>query len=241
MSLLGFGPAELAAISAIMAVATVIQMAVGVGLSLVMIPLLAIVSPSLVPGPAIASAFVVMVAMVRGNSHLIDRAEIGWGAGGLLIGTAIGVLALLAIDPTHLPRLFGGLILLAVGLSLSGLHIALNARNIAITSVISGFMGGMSGIHGPLIGVVYAGQNPAKVRATLGLYWIVAYAMLIAMHVAAGRFGLADLGRAALLVPGILIGTWLSPYAVALMDRERMRIGLLAIAVIGALVLLIRG
>ncbi|WP_216073409.1 hypothetical protein, partial [Acinetobacter baumannii] len=70
MSLLGFGPAELAAISAIMAVATVIQMAVGVGLSLVMIPLLAIVSPSLVPGPAIASAFVVMVAMVRGNSHL---------------------------------------------------------------------------------------------------------------------------------------------------------------------------
>uniref|UniRef100_UPI001952F667 hypothetical protein n=1 Tax=Stenotrophomonas maltophilia TaxID=40324 RepID=UPI001952F667 len=69
----------------IMAVATVIQMAVGVGLSLVMIPLLAIVSPSLVPGPAIASAFVVMVAMVRGNSHLIDQAEIGWGAGGLLI------------------------------------------------------------------------------------------------------------------------------------------------------------
>ncbi|WP_204268233.1 hypothetical protein, partial [Haemophilus influenzae] len=58
------------------------------------------------------------------GNDLIDQAEIGWGAGGLLIGTAIGVLALLAIDPTHLPRLFGGLILLAVGLSLSGLNIA---------------------------------------------------------------------------------------------------------------------
>jgi uncharacterized protein len=241
MSLLGFGPAELAAIAAIMAVATVIQMAVGVGLSLVMIPLLAIVSPSLVPGPAIASAFVVMLAMVRGNTHHIDRVEIGWGAAGLLIGTAIGVLALTAIDPTHLPRLFGALILLAVGLSLAGLDLALTARNITITSVISGFMGGMSGIHGPLIGVVYAGQNPSKVRATLGLYWIVAYAMLIGMHVVAGRFTFADLGRAALLLPGIFIGTWLAPRALAVMDRERMRIALLAIAIIGALVLLIKG
>lgn len=241
MSLLGFGPAELFAITVIMAVATVIQMAVGVGLSLVMIPLLAIISPSLVPGPAIAAAFVVMAAMVRGNTHHIDRGEIGWGAAGLLVGTAIGVLALLAIDPTHLPRLFGALILLAVGLSISGLNLSLNARNITVTSVISGFMGGMSGIHGPLIGVVYAGQNPAKVRATLGLYWIVAYAMLIAMHIVAGRFGFADVGRAALLVPGIVVGTWLAPYAMAAMDRERMRIALLAIAVAGALVLLIKG
>ncbi len=189
MDALLIAPADLALLTAIMALATVVQMSIGIGLSLVMIPLLALVDPRLVPGPAVLAAFVVMGGMVRGNLALIDRVEIGWGAVGLTLGTAAGVALLFVIDPAQLPRLFGALILIAVALSLSGLKLTLRARDIAGASVVSGVMGGMSGIHGPLIGLVYAGQDPAKVRATLGLYWIVAYALLIAMHVGAGRVG----------------------------------------------------
>lgn len=101
-TLLGFSLSEFLVITLIMAVATVVQMALGLGLGLVMIPLLALVSTSLVPAPAILSAFLVMAAMVWGRARLIDRAEIGWGTLGLVIGTAAGVAALLAIDPRHL-------------------------------------------------------------------------------------------------------------------------------------------
>lgn len=169
-TLLGFSLPEFLVITLIMAVATVVQMALGLGLGLVMIPLLALVSTSLVPAPAILSAFLVMAAMVWGRTRLIDRAEIGWGTLGLVIGTAAGVAALLAIDPRHLPRVFGGMILLAVGLAMVGLRLRLRPPDILGASLVSGFMGGMSGIHGPLIGIVYAGENPAKIRATLGLY-----------------------------------------------------------------------
>jgi uncharacterized membrane protein YfcA len=239
--LLGFGPLELLAITAIMAAATIVQMALGLGLGLVMIPLLALVSPSLVPAPAVLSAFGVMAAMVWGKARLIDRAEIAWGTLGLVVGTALGVAALLAIDPKHLPRVFGGMILIAVALAMVGLKLKLNARDIVGASLVSGVMGGMSGIHGPLIGIVYAGEEPAKIRATLGLYWIIAYGLLVAMHAAAGRFGWADLARAGVLVPGIVLGYVLAPSIIVHIDRGRMRLGMLALAVIGALMLIVRG
>ncbi|WP_439574449.1 sulfite exporter TauE/SafE family protein [Phreatobacter sp.] len=240
-SLLGFSPLQLLAITAIMAAATIVQMALGLGLGLVMIPLLALVSTSLVPAPAILSAFLVMAAMIWGRTALIDRPGIGWGTLGLVFGTAAGVAALLAIDPHHLPRVFGAMILLAVVLALVGLKLRAIPRDILGASLVSGFMGGMSGIHGPLIGIVYAGEDPARVRATLGLYWIIAYGLMVAMHALAGRFGLADLASAGLLVPGIVVGYVLAPRVIAHIDRRCMRIGMLAVAVAGALVLILRG
>jgi hypothetical protein len=241
MTLLGFGPGELAAITAIMTLATLVQMGLGLGLSLVMIPLLALVSPTLVPGPAVCCAFVLMPLMIHGNAHLIDRVEIGWGAFGLVVGTAVGVVALVWIDPVHLPRVFGAMILIAVALALSGLRLKVQPRDIAGASIVSGVMGGMSGIHGPLIGIVYAGEEPAKIRATLALYWIIAYAIMIAMHVIAGRFGWIDVARAGVLMPGLLLGYKLAPLIVRHIDRQRMRWGMLTIATLGALMLLIRG
>ena len=241
MTFLGFGPGELAAITAIMTLATLVQMGLGLGLSLVMIPLLALVSPTLVPGPAVCCAFVLMPLMIWGRGHLIDRVEIGWGAFGLVLGTAIGVVALVWIDPVHLPRVFGAMILIAVGLALSGLRLRLRPRDIAGASIVSGIMGGMSGIHGPLIGIVYAGEDPAKIRATLALYWIIAYAILIAMHVVAGRFGWIDVARASVLMPGLFLGYHLAPLIVSRIDRQRMRIGMLTISTLAALMLLIRG
>lgn len=241
LALLGFTPLELLAITAIMAAATIVQMALGLGLGLVMIPLLALVSTSLVPAPAILSAFLVMAAMVWGRASLIDRPGIGWGTAGLAIGTAAGVAALIAIDPRHLPRVFGAMILMAVALALVGLKLKPLPRDIFGASVVSGFMGGMSGIHGPLIGIAYAGEDPARVRATLGLYWIIAYGLMVAMHAGAGRFGAADLARAGLLVPGIAVGYVLAPLVIVHIDRRRMRLGMLTVAVTGALVLILRG
>jgi len=241
MTLLGFGPAELAFITATMAAATLVQVVTGVGLSLVMIPLLALVSPALVPAPALFAAFGVMLAMVWGRLGLVDRREIACGAGGLALGTAAGVAALAFVDPAQLPRLFGVLILIAAGLTLAGLKLRLTMRMIFGVSLLSGFMGGLSGIHGPLIGIVYAGQAPGKVRATLGLYWIVAYALLIGMYAAAGRFGPADAVRSTLLLPGIVLGVWIAARVAGHVDTARMRAAMLAIAVASAMTLIVRG
>lgn len=241
MTILGFGGAELAFITATMAAATVVQVVTGVGLSLVMIPLLALASPALVPAPALFAAFVVMAAMVWGRLGLVDRGEIACGAVGLALGTAVGVAALAFVDPAQLPRLFGVLILIAAGLTLAGLKLQLNLRSIFVVSLVSGFMGGLSGIHGPLIGIVYAGQPPEKVRATLGLYWIVAYILLIGMYAAAGRFGWADATSSALLLPGIAVGVWIAARIAGHVDAARMKAAMLAVAVASAVMLIVRG
>jgi uncharacterized membrane protein YfcA len=236
----GLTGSELLIITAIMVLATVIQMAIGIGLSLCMIPLLALVSTDLVPGPAALAAYVVMIAMVAGKTRLIVPGEIGWGAGGLLIGTILGVIALSFVHPESLPRVFGILILVAVALSLSGLSLRVIPQHIAGASILSGIMGGMSGIHGPLIGLVYARESPEKVRATLGLYWIVAYTLLIVIHMAAGRLALPDLARAVVLLPGIGLGVLIAPAIARRVDGRRMRIGLYAIAIASAVALLVR-
>lgn len=234
------GAVDLVEITAIMALATVIQMAVGVGLALCMVPLLTLVEPSLTPAPSALAAFVVMAAMVRGRTGLIVPREMGFGAAGLFVGTLIGVLLLFLIPTKALPQVFGALILVAVALSVVGLRLRPIPRDILGASLLSGVMGGMSGVHGPLIGLVYAGQDPDRVRATLGLYWMVAYGLLIAMHLAAGRVTLATLGSAVALLPGIALGVALAPLIVRHVNRERMRIGLLAIAAASGLVLILR-
>lgn len=241
MSILGFGGAELALVTATMAAATVVQVITGVGLSLVLIPVLALAAPALVPAPALFAALGVMLTMVWGRLGLVDRGEIASGTAGLAIGTAAGVVALSFVDPAQLPRLFGALILIAAAMALAGLKFRLDLRTIFAVSLVSGLMGGLSGIHSPLIGIVYAGQPPDKVRVTMGLYWIVAYVLFVGMYALAGRFDFTDAGRSMLFVPGIAIGVWVATWIVGRVDTARMRAAMLTVAVASGVMLIARG
>ena len=74
-------------------------------------------------------------------------------------------LLLAVVSDDALSLLFAVLVLLAVGLSVAGWHLAKTRPNLVGVGVLSGFMGTVSGIGGPPIALVYQqadGPTPAE-------------------------------------------------------------------------------
>ena len=55
-----------------------------------------------------------------------------------------------------------------------------------------------------------------------------------------GAFGMPELGRTLILLPGVAIGLALAPITRRYVDRERLRVAILSIAAISALLLIVK-
>ena len=130
--------------------------------------------------------------------------------------------------------------MLAVGISMAGVPVAANLRNLLAASAVSGIMGVMAGIHGPAIALAFQRSDPRFARAMLGGYFTVAYLLAAAALYMIGAFGMPELGRTLILLPGVAIGLALAPITRRYVDRERLRVAILSIAAISALLLIVK-
>jgi uncharacterized membrane protein YfcA len=96
------------------------QAAIGMGFNLFAAPLLALIDPVFVPGPILMHGFLLSIVASWRLRADIDVREVGISACGLLAGTAIAAIGLSLLDPASLPRVFGGLVLVAVGITAAG-------------------------------------------------------------------------------------------------------------------------
>src|SRR5947207_3095644 len=108
--------AQVVAAAVVVALSAWIQASVGFGYALVSAPLLALVSPQLVPGPIMVSSFVLSAATGWRERQCIDRrgvlvALLARAPGVMLSGFALSLLSLHALNV-----LFGALVLLAVAI-----------------------------------------------------------------------------------------------------------------------------
>ena len=223
-----------------MTVGCAFQAAVGLGFALVAAPILALVDPQFVPGPLLLAGAALAAIMAHNERAAIDRPLLSVCLVGLAAGTIIGTVALQAFGGADLQRVFGGMILLAVGISMAGVPVAANLRNLLAASAVSGIMGVMAGIHGPAIALAFQRSDPKFARAMLGGYFTVAYLLAAAALYMIGAFGMPELGRTLILLPGVAIGLALAPITRRYVDRERLRVAILSIAAISALLLIVK-
>ncbi len=232
-------PTILIAVGA-MAVGCAFQAAVGLGFALVAAPALALVDPLFVPGPLLLAGAALAAIMAHHEREAIDRPLLSVCLAGLAVGTVIGTVALQTFGGADLQRLFGIVILLAVAISLAGVSVAANLRNLLAASAISGIMGVMAGIHGPAIGLAFQNADPRVARAMLGGYFTVAYLLAVAALYLIDAFGLPELGRTLVLLPGVAIGLACAPFTRRHVDRAKLRIAILAIAGISGIILVLK-
>src|SRR5260370_25497265 len=173
-------PLEFAAATLIMAVGSAFQAAVGLGLALLVVPFLALIDTRFMPGPMLFAGIALTAATALRDRGEIDRAILGLAFVGLAIGTGIGAIGLKRVARAFLPKLFGALILLAVLVSVASPRLAATPRALLAGSTVSGIMGTMVGVHGPAIALVLQNREPAQVRAMLGAFFAVGYAMAVA-------------------------------------------------------------
>jgi uncharacterized membrane protein YfcA len=101
-------------------------------------------------------------------------------------------------------------------------------------------MGAMVGIHGPPISLVFQNAEPRVARAMLGAFFSMAYLGAVAALAAFGLFGIPELVRAGILLPGVVIGLVVAPRLARHIDAKRLRFIILGIAVASGLTLVLR-
>jgi uncharacterized protein len=223
-----------------MAVGSAIQAAVGIGLALVVVPILALIDPGFIPGPMLLAGVVLTAITAYRERDAIDKPGLRLSLAGLAVGTLVGAIALKFVSGAQLPRVFGILVLLAVFLSVSRLRVEASTRALLLGGGAAGIMGTMVGIHGPPISLVFQNSDPRIARAMLGAFFSVGYLATVAALVAFDLFGRAELARAAVLLPGVIVGLVVAPHIGQLFDSKRLRLAILGLATVSGLLLILR-
>jgi uncharacterized protein len=225
---------------AIMAMGSAFQASVGIGLALFAVPLLALVDQSFIPGPMLLAGVILAFMTAYRERAAIDVPALHSSLVGLVIGTIAGAGALRFASGPTLGKTFGVLVLLAVFLSVTGYRFTATRRSLMIAGGAAGIMGAMVGIHGPPISLVFQNAEPRVARAMLGAFFSVAYLGAVAALAAFGLFGVPQIVRAGILIPGVVVGLIVAPHAAPYIDGARLRLIILGVAATSALVLLVR-
>jgi uncharacterized membrane protein YfcA len=236
----GLPLAAMIAANAVMAIGSALQASVGIGLALLAVPFLALIDPHLVPGPMLLAASLVAFASAWRDRHALEVKSFGLSLLGLAIGTVAGAVALSAVNAAYLNKVFAVLVLLAVALSVSGLHVRPTQPALFLGGGASGLMGTMAGIHGPPMALVLQNARPERARAMLGAFFFVAYVGSVLALAAVGLFGMLELKLAAALLPGVVAGVLVAPLLARHLSPARLRVAILGISATSALVLLFR-
>jgi uncharacterized protein len=227
--------------SLIMVIGALLQASVGFGIALFVVPLLALLNPVFVPGPMIFAALFLASIMAFRGWQAIDQKNLGLAGVGLVFGTILGAFVLLIVAAEQWPRLFAVLILLAVVLSISGIHIPISGRNLVAAGIIAGIMGTISGIHGPPMALLYQRETGSIVRATLAVFFVMAYSIALLALWVVGLFGKGSLLTGLALAPGVVTGYLLAGFTSKHLDRGPwLRIAILTVATLSAIALILR-
>ena len=218
------------------AVGFTLQGAVGFGMGILGSPILILIDSRLVPGPVLASSMVFTLFLTLRERRSIDVGGFRWAVLGRLAGT-IPAAGLVAVLPSEqLGLLFGGIVLLAVAISVAGPRVELRPVSLVVGGALSGMMGTIASIGGPPLALLYQHAPGARVRGTLSSIFLVGSFISLVALALVGRFGRDELRLTLALLPGVLFGLVVSRRLASRLDRGYTRRAVLAVATAAGLI-----
>jgi uncharacterized protein len=224
----------------IIATGAAVQASTGMGMALFAVPLLLLLDPAYVPGPALCAVMVLSAAVAWRERAAVDGRILLLGLFGFAAGSLLGAAVLRLLAGIDLSWLLGLLILGAIGLSLAGLRIDAGRLTLLVGGTASGILSTMAGVQGPPIALALQHQRPDRLRATLCAFFASGSAVSLVALAATGLFGLRQAGLGIALLPGVVIGFAVAPLVARRIDGRRGRICVLAISALSAVTLLLR-
>jgi len=224
----------------ILIVGSILQMATGVSVGMIIVPFLAMISYSLIPVPIIFASLILTVMMViKGREH-IDIKSVPQVGFGMLIGIFLSIYVLSNIAFNYLGYLFGAFILISVFISVKVKSFTLNYKINYIGGFIAGFMGAMAGVGGQILGLIFQNHKLESIKSTLAfLYTIFSIVMLFIFYMF-DRFSYNDIVSGLYMMPGFLIGFFISPYFVKYFNPKYAKRTVLITASFGAIILIVK-
>jgi uncharacterized membrane protein YfcA len=222
-------------------VGATVQGSVGIGLGFVSVPLLVLINPEFVPGPLLLAALILTISIAARDRQAIEFAGIWWAVLGRVLGTSIGIMILGFIPADKLAILFGIMIILAVSISLVGFRLKINGRNLLATGTLSGLMGTTAAIGGVALALIYQDFEGPRLRGTLSGIFVLGTIISILGLSVIGKFGWHEVQMAAVLVPGVMAGFFISFYTARFLDKNMIRPIVLSIAALAGIVVILKG
>lgn len=229
----------MAATVVLVTVAAVVQAGLGMGFGLVAAPLLAVLDPELVPAPMLVLGLVTSAWVAARDPSQIRWPEVWLASGGRLVGAGLVAVVLALADRAIFSVVFAVMIGLAVGLSALGLRLRCTRPRLVLLGALSGVIGTVTSVGGPVIALLYQDRPPREARATLSAFFVVGCVVSLGMLAAAGLAGLRDLWLAAIMAPPMVAGMLLGKRVQGRFDR-RYRPAILAASGFAAVVILVR-
>lgn len=238
---LGINGWELAAALAIVMVGGMVQGAIGFGLNLIVVPVLAILAPGSVPGSMVLLSMPMTLTMLLREHHAIDWPGVRWIAIGRLPGTLVGVAVVAAVPTAELAVVVGVVILLGVALSVFHPGFAVTPGSGLATGAIAGVTGTAAGVDGPVLAMLYQHHEPHTLRATLATCFLIGAAVSGIALALAGELTVEQLEFTAILLPAMLVGLAVSGQLARHLRPQLLRPMVLSFATIAGCVALGRG
>ena len=217
-----------------------VQGSVGFGANLIAAPVLALIDLRFLPGPAVLNALVLTSLTWRRERAHVDRRAVGWALVGRVPGTLVGAAAVVVFDGDSLGLLFGVLVLFAVALSASGLHLRMRRRTLMAAGAASGLMGTATAIGGPPIALAYQDLPGARLRASMSALFFIGVCGSVVTLTAFGQIDGADVGRAGLLAPASVAGFLASSRLRSVVDRGWTRPAVLGLSAASSVAVIAR-
>jgi len=207
----------------------VVQGSVGFGVALLGAPLLFLLNPVLVPAPMLIAGLTLPALILVRDRAGLEKKPVAWALPGFVVGSALAGGVMASLPEGGMAMVFGGLVLLAVGLSALGWAPAEpGGGHLAAAGSLAGFMATATSIGGPPLALVFQHASGTRLRATLSAIFVPGGLFALVSLAAAGRFDGTALVAGLALLPAVFVGFWLSGFTARALDRAWLRPAVLA-------------
>lgn len=225
----------------ILIVASILQMATGVSIGMIIVPFLAMISYTLIPVPiAFASLTLTVMMAYQGRKH-IDINNVPQVSLGMLLGIFVAIYIFKNIEFEYLGVIFGLFILVSVVISLKIKSFKLGAGINYSGGFIAGLMGAIAAVGGQILALLFQNHPLESIKSTLAfLYTIFTVAMLVFFYLF-GEFSYGQMISGFYMMPGFILGFIIAPRFIHYFNPKYTKSVVLGMATFGAFMLIIKG
>lgn len=216
-----------------------VQGSVGLGLGLVAAPVVSLLQPSLMPGTMLIATALLPVLTLTGEWRHVDYRGVSWALVGRLVGTVGGVWVVATLAPKTLGLVVGVMVLVAVVLTTSAIHVRPTPGTLSAAGLVSGVAGTATSIGGPPIALVYQHDPGPRIRASLAAYFVVGVCVSLAALAIGGQLPREQVTHGLALFPFVVVGFALAQPLRRYVDGRRLRSALLTVVTVSGVVLVV--
>lgn len=218
-----------------------VQSAIGFGLAVVAAPLLFLISPQYVPAPIVMVALFNSLFNAYKYRNNISIGGLKMAIYGRVPGSVAGGVLLLYVSSSVLSLWLGGMVLLAVLISLTPIRFEPTPKRMAIAGFFSGFMGTSSSIGGPPMALILQHQDASSLRGNLAAFFVFSSMISLVVQYFIGYLTWQHVVMTIPLLPMGWLGYVAAQMVVKYVSKEWIRIFTLVLCLASATTAIVRG